>query len=226
MRRVRIKMCGLTRVEDAGEAVRLGAEYLGFVFAPGSPRTLSPAAAERLLGRLDTGQAERVGVFRDQSARFVNEMVARCHLQLVQVHGHEPRDFPAAITVPVLRVLRAGTDATPRPSAAARIDAGPEVATRLPLPPNVMAVLIDAEDARGQSGGLGVAPPLDAVRVVLGTLEAGTRFFLSGGLRPDTVAARVAALQPWGVDVSSGLESAPGIKDPGRMAAFVAALEE
>lgn len=218
MRPVRVKMCGLVRSEDVREAVRLGADYLGFVFAE-SPRRLSAAQAERLLGDLDTGKAVRVGVFKDAPARFVNEMVLRCGLGLVQLHGTEPRDFPGALCVPVLRAVRVPAAAVAR--------AGEEAPVPLSsLPPNVEAVLLDAVGAAGETGGRGLVPDPTALARSFARLPAGTRVFLAGGLAPETVAAAVRLWKPWGVDVSSGIESAPGIKDARRMAAFLAALED
>lgn len=218
-RAVRVKMCGLVRRDDVGHAVALGVDYVGFVFVPGGPRTLSPEAAERLLTGLDTGNSLRVGVFRDAPATFINEIVARCNLDRVQLHGHEPRDFPSAVTVPVLRSMRvqATLPAGPRPE--------PRLAAALPLPPNVEALLLDPEDAAGRSGGLGLRADPAAIASALALVPPGTRLFLSGGLTPDNVAATARTWKPFAVDVSSGIESEPGRKDAGRMAAFVAALE-
>jgi phosphoribosylanthranilate isomerase len=224
VRSVRVKMCGLARPEDVRNAVRLGADFLGFVLAPGGPRSLSAAGAERLLADAETGAAQRVGVFRDQSARFVNEMVARCGLHLVQLHGHEPRDYPSAVSVPVVRVLRVRSKEVPV-AAGESLRQETVVGERLRLPPNVTALLIDAEDSTGRSGGLGLAPDDAALRAALQGLPPKVHIFLSGGLTPENVAARIRDFQPWAVDVSSGIESAPGVKDERRMAAFLAALE-
>jgi phosphoribosylanthranilate isomerase len=220
MARIRVKMCGFVRPEDVREAVRLGVEYLGFVFAPGSPRTLAPERAEELFRKADTGDAVRVGVFRDQPAALVNEFVRRFRLDLVQLHGDEPRDFPATIRVPVLRAVRvralAAAEIEPQDTALAEPD---------PLAPNVIAVLLDAADATGRSGGLGLVPDPEALAAARRALPDDARIFLSGGLTAENVAVRVREFRPWAVDVSSGIERTPGAKDRGRMAAFVAALE-
>lgn len=220
MARVRLKMCGLVRPDDVAEAVRLGAEYLGFVFAEGGPRTVSPEHVEVLLQRVETRDALRVGVFRDQPTTWINAVARRCRLDLVQLHGNEPRDVPSGIRVPVLRVVRV---AVGRPLRESEGEHAPRVE---PLPPNVHAVLLDAADAAGRSGGLGLAPDLAALVAACHALPHDARIFVSGGLTPANVAERVRALRPWAVDVSSGVESAPGVKDPERMAAFVAALEQ
>jgi len=210
----RIKFCGLRRPEDVATAVELEADYLGFVFAPSSPRALEPQAAEALLAEIPTGPAQRVGVFQDQPLRFINEVVRRCRLDLVQLHGHEPRDLPGAIVVPVLRAMRVPTASVPVPPPTRGVE----------LAPNVFGVLIDAMASDGRSGGTGRIPDAGALEAAYAGLPAGTRVFLAGGLRPDTVAARIRNLAPFAVDVSSGIESAPGVKDRRRMAAFVAAV--
>jgi len=225
-RNVHVKMCGLKRPDDVRHAVFLGADYLGFVFAPGGPRALEPAEAERMLRGLETGPARRVGVFRDATATFINEVVERCGLDLVQLHGHEPRDFPSALGVPVLRALRIRAVPESNDAAVTHDDGAATVAGGLPLAPNVEAVLLDPEDSSGQSGGLGLAADPEAIAGMLATLPVGTRVFLSGGLTPANVAAVVRTFRPFAVDVSSGIEAAPGVKDAVRMTAFIAALEE
>src|SRR5262245_26533042 len=100
---VRVKLCGLTRAEDVRAAVDAGADFLGFVLALDSPRCLSPAALVALLHGVDTGRAQRVAVVRDQTAEWINDVVAACSIDFVQLHGHEPRDFAAAVSVPVIR---------------------------------------------------------------------------------------------------------------------------
>jgi phosphoribosylanthranilate isomerase len=237
--RTRIKFCGLARAQDVDAAVHLGADFLGFVFAIGSRRGLDLRDAERMLADRDTGEARRVGVFQDQPAKFVNEVVRRCRLDLVQLHGHEPRDYARALEVPAITVLRVpamGSAARAGAAIEARAPAdrkakrlasaslAAEVPERVALAPNVFAALTDAEDSGGRSGGLGLQARDEDVRRLLGTLTAGTRIFVSGGLTPENVAAAVAAHQPYAVDVSSGIESEPGVKDPGKMRAFLHAV--
>lgn len=220
---VRVKICGLVRPEDLRAAVDLGVEYVGVVLAPGSPRSLTPDAAARLLRACDTRRAARVGVFQDQPARFVNDVVERCRLDYVQLHGHEPRDFPLALRVPAIRVVRLPAvgdgAAAPEPDGAASA-----VGRRVPLAPNVFAVLVDAEGRDGASGGLGRRIDPGALAGGLAALPEAARVFLSGGLDPDNVAALARRHRPWAVDVSSGVERTPGVKDHDRLAAFVAAV--
>jgi phosphoribosylanthranilate isomerase len=243
---VRVKLCGLASAADVRAAVAAGADYLGFVLAPGSPRTLEPAALVALLRDVDTGVAQRVVVVRDQPAAWINEIVGECGVDFVQLHGREPRDFPAALAVPAWRVrhLRAAsgdayTDAVAPASEsagvaatadaerapAARVTAWAEWAGAMPLPPNVFAVLLDTDAADGRGGGRGRRADPVAIRAELAALPAGTRAFVAGGLTPENVAATVRRFRPWGVDVSSGVESAPGVKDAARMRAFVQAAK-
>ncbi len=206
--RVRIKFCGLTRPEDVQTAVRMGVDYLGFVCVPGSRRCVDLERATEWLPGLDTGEAKRVGVFQDQAATRINHLVRRLRLDLVQLHGHEPRDFARTLDVPVIVVRRSSTR-------------GGAV---LPLEPNVFAALLDAENETQQSGGLGIRLEVTEVRRLAASLPPTARVFLSGGLNADNVAALVGECRPFAVDVSSGVESAPGIKDPSRMRAFLQAL--
>ncbi len=227
---VRVKLCGLRRAQDVAAAVDCGADYLGFVLAPGSPRSLTPEELAALRAGTQTGAARTVGVFRDQPAEWINAVVQSCGLDMVQLHGHEPRDFPGALVVPVLRVLRVKSAIRVEARApAARLAGGTDLPAEpgacVPLAPNVFAALVDVEDAMGRSGGLGLAADPSALAVLLATLPAQARVFLSGGLTADTVAAAVRCYRPFAVDVSSGIESAPGVKDPARMAAFVAAAK-
>jgi phosphoribosylanthranilate isomerase len=228
---VAIKFCGMTRRADLEAALRLGVQYVGLIFAPGGARALTPEQGAQLLAGLDRHGTIVVGVFRDQPARFVNEVVARCGLGLVQLHGREPRDFPAALRVPVLRSVRVaaagarGGSVAANPSRATSPAAAIRVGEAVPLAPNVFAALLDPEDAQGASGGLGIAAEPAAIAAALARLSPGTRFFLSGGLTPDNVAGAARLWKPFAVDVASGIEQVPGIKDPRRMAAFVAALE-
>lgn len=213
---LRVKFCGLVRPQDVEEALRLGVDYVGFVFVAESPRCLDVQQACEWLPGLDTGQVRRVGVFRDQPARQVNAIARRLRLDVIQLHGHEPRDYPRALDVPAFVVRRASL----RRDAAAIGHREAEGS----LAPNVCAVVVDSEDGAGRSGGMGVFASDAALQGALDGLPRGTRFFLSGGLTPENVTQRVARYEPFGVDVCSGIECAPGRKDAARMRDFMAAL--
>src|SRR5262249_37314453 len=154
----------------------------------------------------------------------------------VQLHGHEPRDFAAALDVPAIRVLRvAAADGNAVATSSAQTSGETELsaanrsaaaAAALPAAPaNVLAALVDVEDASGGSGGLGRRADSTAVAACVAMLPGGTRVFVSGGLTAENVAGVVRMHRPFAVDVSSGVESAPGAKDPARIAAFVTAAK-
>jgi phosphoribosylanthranilate isomerase len=204
-----IKFCGLTRPADARFAGELGAAYLGVIFA-GGPRMLSAERAAEVLDGCTTG-AQRVGVFGSATASEIGRIAREARLDVVQLHAD-----PRAADVAAVRSV-----------SAARVWAVVRVTDALPADIDDLfgtadAVLIDAL-VPGSLGGSGVAVDWEALRPELGTRRSG-RVVLAGGLTPDNVARAVAALRPDVVDVSSGVESAPGIKDQARMRAFAAAV--
>lgn len=201
--RVRIKVCGLTRPEDALAAEAAGADALGVIFAAHSKRRVDVAQARRVLA--DVGPfVARVGVFVDASVADVLDAVRGARLTAVQVHGRADAATLADLAAHV-SVVRA-----------VRWHAGFDPATYAGLP--IAALHVDGPDP-----GSGVAFDWDAAAPVL---ARGPRWVLAGGLAPDNVAAAVARLRPYAVDVATGVEAAPGIKDPARLRAFVAAVRE
>jgi phosphoribosylanthranilate isomerase len=205
-----VKFCGLTRREDAMEAVRLGAGYVGVIFA-GGPRTLTSAAA---LGVLDGAPATvtRVGVFGAASADEIAAVVEHARLDIVQLHADpDPETVRAvarAVNRPVWAALRIRGSHLP-PSAAG-------------LFAEASAVVLDARVDHAL-GGTGVALPWRELSTSLARLRGGARLVVAGGLTAGNVAEAVVALDPDIVDVSSGVESAPGIKDHQLMRAFIGA---
>ena len=204
---VDIKFCGLTRPEDAEFAVALGAAYTGVIFA-GGPRMLTPERANIVLREVPSS-VRRVGVFADQSVADIAAIVEACHLDVVQLHNAaDPQRVTAvrsgvrADIWPVVRV--SGTELPPI------------VRELLPLSDGL---LLDAF-APGALGGTGVALPWAALARALQRVRGNVPIILAGGLRAENVAEAIAALTPHVVDVSSGVESAPGIKDHERMRAF------
>jgi phosphoribosylanthranilate isomerase len=194
-----VKICGLRTAGDVEVAIDAGADAVGFVFAPGSPRLVEVALAASLV-RAAGGRALTVGVFRDQPVDEVLRIAEAASLDAVQLHGAEPAaDFRhvADAGYPVIHGLtRAALGGGYDPAA---------FAGAIPL--------LD-----GDQPGSGAAHDVSDVRDLL-----PPRWILAGGLRPDTVAARIAELSPWGVDVSSGVESSRGVKDPELIRRFVAA---
>ncbi len=200
--RVRIKVCGLTRPEDALAAEAAGADALGVIFAAGSRRRVDVAQARRVLAPVGPFVA-RVGVFVDASVAEVLEAVRGARLSAVQLHGGEDAATVAELArhVPVVRAVRWRPGFDPADHAEAPI----------------AALLVD-----GPEPGSGLVFDWGAAAA---SLARGPRWVLAGGLTPDNVAAAVARLKPHGVDVASGVESAPGVKDHARLRAFVAAVQ-
>jgi phosphoribosylanthranilate isomerase len=196
---VKVKICGITSVEDALEAVRAGADALGFVFYPPSPRNITPELAAEIIRHLPPFVIT-VGLFVNEDSQRIEEIVAQCGLNVVQLHGDETPQQCRFTGVRVIKALRV-RDAESLKSAG-------------DFP--VSALLIDAwcEQAYGGTGQVGrwdLAAPLARQRVVV----------LAGGLTPDNVAQAITEVSPYAVDVSSGVESAPGVKSPALMRAFV-----
>lgn len=204
MHRTRIKICGLTRSEDAAAAVSSGADALGVLLAP-SKRRLTLEQAEAVLADVPPLVA-RVGVFSDARPEEVAEAVARLGLTAVQFHGAESPEVCAAVSVPVIKTVGVGAD-TPL----ADFDRYRGV---------VAALLLDTV-VGGASGGTGVA--FDWYDVA-GRLPGWAPVIVAGGLGPHNVAEAVRVLRPYAVDVCSGVESAPGIKDHMLIESFCAAV--
>jgi phosphoribosylanthranilate isomerase len=195
-----VKVCGITAVVDALTAIDLGADALGFVFWPESPRFVDPFRARAIVARLPPFVGV-VGVFVNQPADYVNGVAALARLTAVQLHGDEDAAYAASMTRPVIKAV----------SAAAQDDQAW---------PARVTLLVDAHD-REKRGGTGVTSDWSAAA----RLAQSRRVLLAGGLNADNIRRAVAQVRPFGVDVSSGVESSPGIKDRNRMAAFFEAVQ-
>jgi len=200
---VKVKICGITNVEDALAAADAGADALGFVFADASKRFLTIDAAEAITRRLPPSPM-RVGVFVDSPTEMVAEAVQRCGLAMAQFHGSEPPEFCGQFGVMAMKAFRVKD--------AASLDAIAEY--------NVDAILLDAY-VPGQAGGTGAAFDW---RLALAARKFGKPIFLAGGLTPENVGNAVRLAQPFGVDVSSGVEKDPRHKDLDKVRRFVAAV--
>ncbi|HET8733919.1 MAG TPA: phosphoribosylanthranilate isomerase [Anaeromyxobacteraceae bacterium] len=203
MSRVRAKVCGITRLEDALAAARLGADALGFNFWPGSKRFVTPAAAREIIRRLPP-LVTPVGVFVNQPEDELRAVAAETGIQVLQLHGDEPPELCARLPLPVWKAV-----AVDRLGALSRL-----------LSYEVQAFVLDTP-SRGFGGS---GRPFDW-SLAEGVSEA-TPIVLAGGLTPENVADAIRAVRPWAVDVASGVESSPGVKDADRMARFLAAVRE
>ncbi len=204
-RRTRIKFCGITRIEDAERAVALGVDLLGFVLVPASPRCISAAAAEAIRRALPPGVSS-VALFKDAGADAIATALSQFQPDWLQFHGGEDADTCNAPGRRYLKAIAMGADIDLLVTAARF--------------PDAHALLLDGH-APGAMGGSGQA--FDWTRA---EARLGRPIFVAGGLHPDNVAEAIARAQPFGVDVSSGIEAAPGIKDYGKMTAFVTAVRE
>lgn len=199
-----VKICGITRAEDAMAAVEAGADAVGFVFYPPSPRAVTPPRAAEIAALLPPAVA-RVGVFVDEAVDRMAAICAQVKLDVVQLHRMRDPSSARALRCILIHAAQTAEEAA----------RGAALAAAYPHD----LVLVDGARA-GLHGGTGVF----AAEAAIVAARRAQRWILSGGLSPQTVAARLAALRPWGVDVSSGVESAPGIKDADKIAAFIAAV--
>jgi phosphoribosylanthranilate isomerase len=207
-----IKVCANTSLEDTLLAVEAGADAVGFVFAP-SPRRVTAEQVARIAPQLPAS-VEKIGVFVGASFDEIVATVRACGLTGVQLHSESGPELPARLraelgsTLRILRVVHFSADAA-RQAAALAAD------------PNIDAVLVDSRTATAV-GGTGVAFDwAEARRTVFGGASQ-CKLIAAGGLNPANVAEAVATLRPWGVDVASGVEAAPGRKDAAKVGAFVA----
>lgn len=200
---VKVKICGITSLADAEEAVEAGADALGFMFYAGSPRHITLEAAQTIERRLPPFVI-RTGVFVDAEPEEVFSAMHLCGLNVLQFHGRETPEYCRQFGMMTMKAFRIR-----------------DAASLLEIPKyQTDAYLLDSYVA-GKEGGTGETFNWE-LAVEAG--EFGKPIFLAGGLTPDNVAGAVKTVKPFGVDVSSGVESAPGKKDPKKMRAFVAAV--
>jgi phosphoribosylanthranilate isomerase len=201
--RTRIKFCGITDPIDAQVASRCGADAIGMILHAKSPRLIDADRAA-VIARSIPPMVSRVGVFVDANAAFVAQTARTLPLDYVQLHGHESPDYVRSLHA--FRVIRAVTLDT--------LDAWRECDL-----PNLVALLIDSG-----AGGTGIANDWDRLEATLRDRPIRKPVILAGGLDPRTVGPVVSRLQAWAVDVSSGVESAPGRKCPDQLSDFARAV--
>ncbi len=202
---LKVKICGITNAVDAGVAVQVGADLVGLVFYDKSPRCVTIEAATSIVQAIPAAVL-RVGLFVNPDPRQVAEAITRCGLQWLQFHGEESAEFCRQFQLPTMKAFRMR---------------GPETLRTL-RQYDTDAWLLDAH-VEGQFGGTGQTFDWGlAARAA----QLGTPVFLAGGLTPDNVAEAVRTVRPYGVDVSGGVEAAPGRKDPAKVRAFITAAKK
>ena len=207
-----VKICANTSLADAQLAVEAGADAVGFVFAP-SPRRVTAAQVAAITRHLPV-TVEKIGVFVDAPLDEIESTVRVCGLTGVQLHSESGPELTAGLRqrlgsgLRILRVVHFGAAAAEQAAAIARDT-------------NVDAVLVDSRTATAV-GGTGVAFDWAEARSAVFSGASGLKLVAAGGLTPANVAEAIATLRPWGVDVASGVEAAPGRKDAAKMKAFVA----
>jgi phosphoribosylanthranilate isomerase len=198
---VKIKICGITNLEDALMAVEAGADALGFVFFQGSSRCISPEQAAAIVQRLPPF-VQTVGLFVNEELATVNATANQCGLDLIQLHGEESPDYCTGVTRRIVKAFRVKDDTSLGEMAHYR----------------VAACLLDtwspvAHGGTGKTFNWEIAARASATHTIV----------LAGGLTPENVASAIAAVKPYAVDVSSGVESAPRKKDVQKVQRFIRA---
>jgi phosphoribosylanthranilate isomerase len=211
---IRVKICGITNVEDALLAVEAGADALGFIFVESTPRFVTPAQAAPIIRKLPPFVTP-VGVFWDHASAHVKAVAETCGLRALQFHGEEKLDDVAGFTLPVIKTVKL----PPAREAGEglreyRIEPRIRIAGYLR---KCAAVLLDS-DARWSEGEARQPIEWQLAR----TFSTTGRIILSGGLTPENVGRAVATARPYAVDVNSGVEARPGRKDPDKVWRFVA----
>jgi len=204
--RTRIKVCGITTIEDAKEAIRLGVDAIGFIFAENSPRYLSPEKAKEIVMQLPPF-VHLVGVFVDSDPVEVEEIIDYCGLTHVQLHGNEDAEYCQKLAQSVMpcRVIKAF-----------RVGPRTMAADFVPYEESVKGFLLDTY-VEGQEGGTG--KPFDWS--LIESLRLKQPVILAGGISPDNAAEAVRTVRPFAIDVNSGVEESPGKKDPAKLRELV-----
>ena len=202
MTAVRVKICGITRVEDALAAAAAGADAIGLVFYAGSPRAVGVEQARAIIAALPPF-VTTVGLFVDAARDELAHILASVPLDLLQFHGDESAEQCEGLGRPYIKALR--------------VRAGDDIVARVADYPGAQGILLDAY-VEGVPGGTGEA--FDWSLIPQGLSKP---LILAGGLRPDNVAAAVARVRPYAVDVSGGVEASKGIKDAQKVGAFIRA---
>ena len=204
MKQLLVKICGITRPQDAALAAGLGASALGMVFWPSSPRKVSVETAKAIAADIPP-DVLKVGVFVNQPVEDVARIMDDVGLDVAQLHGHESPEYCQSLGRHIFKAVGMADNGS-----VSIEDFGPDI-----------VLLVDAYDA-ARFGGTGKTVNWDAAREIAAT----RRTILAGGLNAANIKLAIRSVRPYGVDVSSGVESAPGVKDPNRLRTFFEALHD
>lgn len=223
---MQVKICGLTKIEDALAAVDAGADFLGFNFYPKSPRYLTPEKCADLQSAIKNQQSKikTVGIFVNESVETIAHILELCGLDLAQLHGEETPEIVAALRGRAFKAFRGTGQRHAEYAAASPLflqGRPPKGGQWAGGEDNAPAFLVDAYSST-HYGGTGHTADWRAAQ----PLAAQYPLFLAGGLTPENVADAIQQVQPWGVDVASGVESAPGVKDKAKVKLFVEKAKE
>ncbi len=200
---VKVKICGIKKLEDAQFAAKCGADFIGFIFFKDSPRYIEPEEAFDIISNLPEG-IKTVGVFVNQTREEIKNIVRSCKLSYVQLHGDETPEFINELEFPTIKAIRL------------KEEKDLEDLRKF----DVFAYVFDSRDEH-LYGGTGKTFDLS----ILENKKIERPFFMSGGLNPENVAGIISRLKPYGVDVSSGVETSPGVKDHQKIIAFIKAVK-
>jgi phosphoribosylanthranilate isomerase len=216
-----VKICGMTNLQDALIAIDAGADAVGFVFYEKSPRCVSVETVREIVERLPA-EVEKIGVFVDTEAARIREVVLSTDLTAVQLHGkqslesvvNDSRTIPECLAVSKAIMMVQGD---------ALQDGGVFIGESVCA--KMFALLVDSE-SNGATGGTGVTFNWQAARDMVRALTRLLPVIVAGGLTPSNIGEAMRAFQPFGVDVTSGVEARPGKKDPDKVRAFVKAVRD
>jgi phosphoribosylanthranilate isomerase len=213
-----VKVCGITRLQDADCAAGLGATAIGFIFWPGSPRYIAPDDAREIV-RQTSSRLSTVGVFVNASMEQIRTIVGTVGLDLAQLHGSESPEYCRQLA----RLGPPGPEGHTRLIKAVGLKDGAAVDAEAEIDgfDSDVVILLDTHDP-ARHGGTGRTVNWNAARQI----AASRRTILSGGLSAENVGAALESVRPYGIDVSSGVESAPGVKDAGKLRRFFEALND
>ena len=217
MQRVRVKICGLTQPDQARAIAEMGADAIGLVFAESKRRMDIEQAREVAVAA--GAKIEKVGVFVDADAEQITQIIEQVGITRVQLHGCEPPEIIEVISVPCWKVFRVRDE-----SFAEKVR---DWCGRLGANAHLEAIMLDAYNPNA-AGGTGESFNWELVVRARrdGRMDNLLPIILAGGLDPDNVAEAIAAVRPWAVDVSSGVESSPGVKDLAKVEAFLRAVRD